>query len=133
MTPLSEVICFESYKIVNMIQVESTHCQGVLQSQSTIITAVIPHIGLTSVTYYCWCKENINIQVGQLKRLKKREKENEGLCRAISDLTLDKLILNETAKENFLGEFELLCQQHFFTRLGSFYLQRNAYPLESSC
>ena len=34
----------------------------------------------------------------QLKRLKKLEKENQRLRKAVSDLTLDKLILSEAAK-----------------------------------
>ena len=34
----------------------------------------------------------------QLKELKKLQKENEQLRRAISDLTLDKLILKEAAR-----------------------------------
>ena len=36
----------------------------------------------------------------QLKRLKELEKENHRLRRAVSDLTLDKLILAEAAKGN---------------------------------
>ena len=41
------------------------------------------------------------MQVDQLKRLKELEKENERLRRAVSDLTLEKLTLNEAAKGNF--------------------------------
>lgn len=37
----------------------------------------------------------------QLKKLKRRQKENERLRKAVSDLTLDKLILAEAAKGNF--------------------------------
>ena len=37
----------------------------------------------------------------QLKRLKELEKENARLRRAVSDLTLDKLILTEAVKGNF--------------------------------
>jgi hypothetical protein len=37
----------------------------------------------------------------QLKRLKELEKENARLRRAVSDLTLDKLILTEAARGNF--------------------------------
>ena len=33
--------------------------------------------------------------IHQLKRLKEVEKENQRLCKAVSDLTLDKLILKE--------------------------------------
>ncbi len=37
----------------------------------------------------------------QLKELKRIQKENERLRRAVSDLTLDNLILGEAAKVNF--------------------------------
>jgi len=37
----------------------------------------------------------------QLKRLKELEKENQHLRRAVSDLTLDKLILTEAARGNY--------------------------------
>jgi hypothetical protein len=37
----------------------------------------------------------------QLKELKRLQKENERLRKAVSDLTLDKLILNEAASGNF--------------------------------
>lgn len=37
----------------------------------------------------------------QLKRLKELEKENQRLKRAVADLTLDKQILAEAARENF--------------------------------
>ena len=37
--------------------------------------------------------------VDQLKELKRLQKENEQLRRAVSDLTLDKLILKEAARD----------------------------------
>ena len=37
----------------------------------------------------------------QLKELKRLQKKNERLRRAVSDLTLDKLILKEAASGNF--------------------------------
>jgi len=37
----------------------------------------------------------------QLKELKRLQKENERLRRAVSDLTLDKLILTEATRGNF--------------------------------
>ena len=37
----------------------------------------------------------------QLKRLKEPEVENQRLRRAVSDMTLDKLILTEAARGNF--------------------------------
>jgi cell division protein FtsB len=39
--------------------------------------------------------------VDQLKELKRLQKENDQLRRAVSDLTLDKLILKEAARGNF--------------------------------
>ena len=41
------------------------------------------------------------MKTDQLKRLKELEKENERLRRAVSNLTLDKLILTEASKGNF--------------------------------
>ena len=41
------------------------------------------------------------MKTDQLKRLKELEKENERLRRTVSDLTLNKLILEEAAKGNF--------------------------------
>lgn len=41
------------------------------------------------------------MQVDQARRLKELEKENTRLRKAVSDLTLDKLILQEAAKGNY--------------------------------
>ena len=48
-------------------------------------------------TYYCWRKAYGGMGTEQLRELKRLQKENERLCRAMSDLTLDKLILAEAA------------------------------------
>ena len=58
-------------------------------------------IGVTEVTYYRWRKEYGGLKTDQARRMKDLEKENARLRRAISDLTLDKLILQEAAKGNF--------------------------------
>lgn len=52
-------------------------------------------------TYYRWRKQYGGMGVDQLKELKRLQKENERLRRAVSDLTLDKLILKEAARGNF--------------------------------
>ena len=52
-------------------------------------------------TYYRWRKEFGGLKVDQVKRLKELEKENERLRKAVSDLTLEKLILREAASGNF--------------------------------
>ena len=58
-------------------------------------------IGISEQTYYRWRKQYGGMGTGQLKELKKLQKENEQLRRAVADLTLDKQILAEAARGNF--------------------------------
>ena len=51
--------------------------------------------------YYRWRKEYGGLRVDQAKRLKELEKENGRLRKAVSDLTLDKLILKEALEGNY--------------------------------
>ena len=73
----------------------------VLHGQGSTIADAIRQIGVSEVTFYRWRKEYGGMKTDQLKRLKELEKENERLRRAVSDLTLDKLILKEASKGNF--------------------------------
>ena len=73
----------------------------VLISQGKKVVDVIKALGITDVTYSRWRQEYGGMSVPQAKRLKELEKENERLRKAVSDLTLDKLILREAAKGNF--------------------------------
>ena len=73
----------------------------VLQGQGTTIAEAVRQIGVTQQTFYWWRKLYGELQRSQLMRLKELEKENQRLRRAVSDLTLDKLILTEAAKGNF--------------------------------
>ena len=73
----------------------------VLQGQGMSIADAVRQIGVTQQTYYRWRKLYGGMGRGQLKRLKELEKENQRLRRAVSDLTLDKLILTEAAQGNF--------------------------------
>jgi hypothetical protein len=56
---------------------------------------------VTEVTYYRWRSEYGGMKLDQVKRLKELEVENGRLRKAVSDLTLDKLILKEAARGNF--------------------------------
>lgn len=56
---------------------------------------------MTEVTYYRWRQEYGGLKTDQVKRLKDLETENSRLRKAVSDLTLDKLILQEAAKGDF--------------------------------
>ena len=73
----------------------------VLQGQGSSIADAVRQIGVTQQTYYRWRKEYGGVSRDQLKRLKQLETENTRLRRAVSDLTLDKMILAEAARGNF--------------------------------
>lgn len=61
----------------------------------------IREISITEQTYYRWRKQYGGMGTNQLKELKRLQKVNERLHKAVSDLTLDKRILAEAAKGNF--------------------------------
>ncbi len=69
--------------------------------QGKTVAQSIKAIGVSEVTYYRWRQEYGGMSTSQAKRLKKLEKENSRLRQAVSDLTLDKLILQEATKGNF--------------------------------
>jgi len=70
-------------------------------AQGATVSLAARGIGVTEQTYYRWRREYGGLTVEQAKRLKELEKENLRLRRAVSDLTLDKLILKEAAEGNF--------------------------------
>ena len=70
-------------------------------SQGKTVAETIKQLGVSDVTYYRWRKEYGGMTTTQGKRLKELEKENLRLRLAVSDLTLDKLILQESAKGNY--------------------------------
>jgi putative transposase len=73
----------------------------VLVSQGRPVAEAVRSIGVTPFTYYRWRREYGGLKSDQVKRLKELEKENERLRKAVSDLTLEKLILREAASGNF--------------------------------
>ena len=78
----------------------------VLQGQGSTAVDAIRQIGVTEVTYYRWRREYGGMKTDQLRRLKELEiageaelrQGNQRLRRAVSDLTLDKLILAEAVR-----------------------------------
>ena len=70
----------------------------VLQGQGMSIADAVRQIGVTQQTFYRWRKLYGEMQRSQLTRLKELEKEHGRLRCAVSDLTLDKLILTEAAQ-----------------------------------
>ena len=73
----------------------------VLLAQGMKTGEVCRQIGVSEQTYYRWRRDYGGLKVDQARRLKELEKENARLRRAVSDLTLDKLILKEVAEGNF--------------------------------
>ena len=72
----------------------------VLVSQGQSVAEAIRAIGVTEVTYYRWRKEYGGLKSDQVRRMKDLEVENQRLRKAVADLTLDKLILQEAARGN---------------------------------
>ena len=73
----------------------------VLTAQGRSVAEAIRSIGVTEVTFYRWRQEYGGPKGDQVKRLKELETENARLRRAVSDLTLEKLILREAASGNW--------------------------------
>ena len=73
----------------------------VLTAQGQSIAEAVRTIAATETTYFCWRAEYGSLKGDQVKRLKALVLENARLRRAVSDLTLDKLILADAARGNF--------------------------------
>ena len=73
----------------------------VLVGQGKTVAEGARAIGVTEATYYRWRAEYGGLKLDQVKRLKQLEAENTRLRRAVSDLTLEKLILKEAASGNY--------------------------------
>ncbi|WP_426958907.1 IS3 family transposase [Muricoccus radiodurans] len=69
----------------------------VLTAQGKTVSEAVRTIGVTDQTYYRWRAEFGGLKLDQVRRLKELERENARLRKAVSDLTLDKVILKEAA------------------------------------
>jgi len=63
--------------------------------QGETVGKICRGLGVSEQTYYKWRREYGGLKIDQAKRLKELERENERLKKAVSELTLDKLILKE--------------------------------------
>lgn len=70
-------------------------------SQGETVGQICRMLAVSEQSYYRWRREYGGLKVDQAKRLKELEKENQRLRRAVSDLTLDAMILKEAARGNF--------------------------------
>jgi len=69
-------------------------------SQGDKIGSICRSVGISEQSYYRWRREYGGLKVNQAKRLKDLEKENQRLRKAVSDLTLDALILGRLLRES---------------------------------
>jgi putative transposase len=72
----------------------------ILLGQGKRAAEVVKALGVSEVTYYRWRREYGGMSVPQARRLKELERENARLRKAVADLTLDKMILQEVGRGN---------------------------------
>ena len=77
---------------------------GVALAEGQTVVEVVRTLGITEQTNYRWHTEDGGLKVEQAKRLKDLERENARLKRAVADLTLDKLALQEAAEGYFYAQ-----------------------------
>jgi len=70
-------------------------------SQGDKIGAICRSLWISEQSYYRWRREYGGLRVSHAKRLKDLEKENQRLRKAVSDLTLDALILKEVVEGKY--------------------------------
>ena len=70
-------------------------------AQGETVGIVCRRLGVSEQSFYRWRREYGGMKVDQARRLKDLERENLRLRKAVSDLTLDKLILKEALEGNY--------------------------------
>jgi putative transposase len=70
-------------------------------SQGEKIGKICRGLGISEQSYYRWRRVYGGLKVDQARRLKDLERENHRLKKAVSELTLDKLILKEALEGKY--------------------------------
>ena len=70
-------------------------------SQGQTIGTICRSFGVSEQSYYRWRRVYGGLKLDQAKRLKDLDRENDRLKRAVSELTLDKLILKEALEGKY--------------------------------
>jgi len=70
-------------------------------SRGETIGGICRALSISEQSYYRWRREYGGLKLNQAKRFKDLERENERLKKAVSELTLDKLILKEAAEGKY--------------------------------
>ncbi|HTG22473.1 MAG TPA: IS3 family transposase [Reyranella sp.] len=87
-------------------------------SQGEKIGKICRGLGISEQSYYRWRRVYGGLKVDQARRLKDLERENHRLKKAVSELTLDKLILKEAPRGKILSPSrKRACVVHVRTRI----------------
>ena len=70
-------------------------------AQGERVGAISRSLSISEQSYYRWRREYGGLKVSQARRLKDLEKENQRLRKAVSNLTLDALILKEIVEGKY--------------------------------
>jgi len=70
-------------------------------SQGEPVGLICRGLGISEQSYYRWRRAYGGLKLDQAKRFKDLERENERLKKAVSELTLDKLILKEALEGKY--------------------------------
>ena len=89
------------------------------------VARAVRQIAVTEQAYYRWRNECRGLSIDQAWKPKKLELENARLRRAVADLTLDKLILEEAAEGNFQARHVV---ENVLITFGRFWMFLNAEP-----
>jgi len=87
---------YTTEQIIGLLR-EAEVCIG----QGEAIGTICRGMGISEQSYYRWRREYGGLKLDQAKRLKDLERENERLKKAVSELTLDKLILREALEGKY--------------------------------
>lgn len=88
--------CYTTERIIGLLREAEVRL-----GQGQAIGTICRGMGISEQSYYRWRREYGGLKLDQAKRLKDLERANDRLRKAVSELTLDKLILAEAAKGNF--------------------------------
>lgn len=72
----------------------------VMQGQGKSVATACKEAGITEQSYYRYRREYGGLNVGQAKRLKQLENENNRLKKLVADLSLEKQVLKDIASGN---------------------------------
>ncbi len=83
-------------KIIGMLrEAEVAIAQGMTAGQ------VCGQLSILEQTYYRWRKQYGGLKISQARRMKDIKRENTRLKKAVADLTLDKVILQEALEGKY--------------------------------